>query len=73
MEVRIRVKPGAKKESVSPLPDGRLEVSVKARPVGGRANQRILELVAEHFNVSVSQVHIAKGRTSRTKTVSVAT
>ena len=51
MEARIKVAAGARKEYVEELPDGRYLVSVRAPKKGGRANQRVCELLAEHFNV----------------------
>ena len=72
MEVRIRVKTEAKKEGVVHLRDGRLEVSVREKPEAGRANERVVELVARHFNVAETSVRILRGQTTPTKLLSVA-
>lgn len=43
-------------------------VKVTEIPSGGRANQAITNLLAEHFSVSKSCVHLASGKTSKQKT-----
>ena len=50
----MKVKPFAKKEGVSVNANGTLEVSVSAPPEKGKANERLIELLAEHFGVAKS-------------------
>src|SRR5690349_20302334 len=47
--VAVRVIPRAKRRAVEPQPDGSLLVRVTAPPEDGRANDAVLEAVAEHF------------------------
>jgi len=68
-EVRVKVKTNTKKEKVTELPDGRFEVSVRAKPEGGLANERVRELLAAHFQVPFERIHIVKGGTTPTKSV----
>lgn len=70
-EVRIKVKTNAKSEQVTKRPDGRLEVSVRAKPEGGLANERVRELLALYFQVELEQVRIVRGSTTPTKTVQI--
>lgn len=42
-------------------------VSVKERPVEGRANEAIMKLLAEHLKVSRSQVRLISGAISKRK------
>jgi len=42
-------------------------VSVKERPVEGRANEAIIKLLAEYFKVSRSQIKLVIGGTSKKK------
>jgi uncharacterized protein (TIGR00251 family) len=44
-----------------------LEVSVAQPAQDGKANQRAVELVAEHFGVSKSNVSIKSGKSGRYK------
>ncbi len=71
MEIRVKVIPNRKKELVTILPDGRFEVSVNADRKAGQANERLLELIAEHFGVERKSVVLKSGHTSGTKTVQV--
>ena len=69
--VSIRVVPRSRREAVEPARDGRLVVRTTAAPVDGSANDRVVELLAEHFGVRRRQVEIISGHRSRTKTVRV--
>jgi uncharacterized protein YggU (UPF0235/DUF167 family) len=70
-EVRVKVRTNTKNEQVVELPDGRFEISVRAKPEGGFANERVRELLAAHFQVSLENVHIVRGSTTPSKTVRV--
>ncbi|HXG52076.1 MAG TPA: DUF167 domain-containing protein [candidate division Zixibacteria bacterium] len=73
MSIRIRVivKPAAKKEGVIELAPGEYRVSVNAPPAEGRANQAVLELLADYFSVRKSAVRIVAGRSARKKIVEI--
>ena len=67
----MKVKPFAKKEGVSVNANGTLEVAVSAPPEKGKANERLIELLAEHFGVAKSKIRIVSGHTKRQKVVEV--
>lgn len=71
MKLQIQVKPNSRQESVQQQPDGSYKVSLNAPPTEGRANERLIEVLAEHFKVSKSRVSILKGAGSRKKVVEV--
>jgi len=71
LRLTVKVKPASKKEGVHVASDGTLEVSVSAPPEKGRANERLIELLAGHFGVAKSRVRIVAGRTKRQKVVEV--
>ncbi|HXK38275.1 MAG TPA: DUF167 family protein [Candidatus Paceibacterota bacterium] len=71
MEIRVKITPNVKKESVEVLPDGRYHVAVKADRKDGLANDRMRSLLAVHFNVPISSVNLIAGHTSPTKTVRI--
>lgn len=71
MLIRVKVKTGARKESVIKKSEDRLEVSVRARAERGEANAQVLLLVAEYFGVSASKVRMVRGRTTPNKTLQV--
>jgi len=71
MILRVRVKPGSKKEGVRKISENELEVRVSAPPEKGKANLRLIEILSKHFGVPKSKVRIFKGETSRDKLVEV--
>ena len=66
----IRVQGGAKKNLVKEEKEG-FKVFVAAPPVGGRANQAVIEILAGHFGVKKNQIEIIKGLKSRNKTIRI--
>ncbi|OGL31307.1 hypothetical protein A3F37_03005 [Candidatus Saccharibacteria bacterium RIFCSPHIGHO2_12_FULL_41_12] len=72
MKVTIKVKPSSKKgEFVQPAFDGSLLVHVKEPAIGGKANRAVIKLLAEHYDVTKSQIEIIRGLTSSIKVISI--
>jgi uncharacterized protein (TIGR00251 family) len=63
----VRAQPGAKKNAVLGVRNDRLRVAVQAPPDKGRANDAIVEVLAEFFGVKRSQVELVAGPTNRDK------
>jgi uncharacterized protein (TIGR00251 family) len=57
---------------VTKVADGSLKVYVTAPPEDGRANEAVVETIAEWLGVKRRQVEIIRGATSRNKVVAVA-
>ncbi len=68
----IRVQPGARRSEVVGWDGDTLRVRVAAPPVEGKANEALVELLAEALGVRRRQVEVVKGATSRVKAVRVA-
>ncbi len=43
------------------------KVSVKEAPVAGKANEAIVQVLADYFNVTKSQIRLISGQTSKQK------
>jgi uncharacterized protein YggU (UPF0235/DUF167 family) len=71
MEIRVKITPKVKHESIEILSDGRYHVSVKADRKEGLANARMKLLLAQHFGVDEKSIALIAGHTSPTKTVRV--
>ena len=71
MRIRVRVVPRAKKSGIEPLPDGSLRVRVSAPAEGGRANEAVIDALADHFHVPKRAVTIRQGLTTRSKLVDI--
>ena len=67
--LRVRVKPRASRSRVLGERAGELEVAVAAPPVDGKANEELVRVLAEHFDVPKSSLSIEKGETGRSKIV----
>jgi uncharacterized protein (TIGR00251 family) len=68
---RVRVTPRASANAVGGERDGALLVRVRAPPVEGKANEAVVELLAEALDVPPSAVQVERGAAARTKRVSV--
>lgn len=64
----LRVTPGARAESVE-LGEGVLLVKVRAKPEGGKANDAVLELVADALGLATSRLRLLRGATGRDKLI----
>ena len=51
--------------------DGILKVHLKAVPMKGKANEELIEVLAEHFNVRKGRVNILKGHKSNIKEIEI--
>ena len=67
----VRAQPGAKRNAVAGERAGALKVSVTAPPEGGRANEAVLALLREEYDLQRSQVELLSGHTNRNKVVLV--
>ena len=69
--VSVRVHPGASREGVALLPDGSIDVRLRARAVEGRANAGLIELLAGRLALRRRDVEIVSGVRSRQKVVRI--
>ncbi len=65
--LQVKVKPGARSNSLQQQDDGSWLAQVKAPPVDGKANEALIELVARHFGLPRSRVRIRSGAGARLK------
>ena len=66
---QVRVTPRARQNKVQRQSDGSLKVYVTAPPEDGRANEAVVEAIAEWLGVKRRQIQIVTGTTSRHKVV----
>lgn len=71
MRISVTVKPNAREETIIRQDDGGFVVSVKAPSREGKANGRLLKVLAKHFDVAPSCVRIVLGVSSRKKIVEI--
>ena len=59
------------RDEIFGLQYGRFKVKVAAPPEDGKANERLIEIIARALGVSKSSVKIVKGETSRIKILKI--
>lgn len=68
--IEVKVKPNSKIEEVVEK-EGFYEVKVTTAPIEGKANERMIKLLSEYFNVPKKAIDIIRGETSRNKLISI--
>lgn len=63
----VRVNPGARKNDVAGIHAGAVKISLTAPPVDGRANEALIEFVAERLRIPRARVSLVSGAASRMK------
>jgi len=67
MTIEVKVKPKSSQEGIKNLGNGKFEIRVNEVPEGGKANERVIELLSEYSKVSKSSIKIKYGQTSKTR------
>ena len=65
--IRVKVKACARKEGFKKVSVDHFEVSVKEKAERNMANKRVLEIVAEYFELPINKVRIINGHRSPSK------
>lgn len=65
--LRVKARPGARRNAMTGVHDGCLCVAVSQAPEQGKANAAILNLLAEQLGLSKSQFELLSGQTSSRK------
>lgn len=55
MQKRVKVKPSSKHQSIEEELDGSFTVHLKSPPVDGKANEELVKVLAERFDVPKSE------------------
>jgi uncharacterized protein YggU (UPF0235/DUF167 family) len=67
----VKVIAGARTRSIDQLPDGSFRIKTTTAPEKGRANEDVVDILADHFRVPRSHVEIIAGHTSAKKIVKI--
>ncbi|MDP3953529.1 MAG: DUF167 domain-containing protein [bacterium] len=71
MNLSVEIKPNSHKASLEQLGGGSYKAYLKSPAVEGKANQELIEVLADHFGVAKSMVEIVSGLKSRRKRVNI--
>ncbi len=71
MYIKVRVKPGMRKEEVNKISEDHYDISVKEKAERNMANNRVCEIIADKFRLKKSAVRIINGHHSNSKLLSI--
>ena len=71
MRIFIKAKSGSKNQKVTKLSDSNFEISVRERPISGKANEAILKSLSDYLKVPKSKIRLISGQTSRHKVAEI--
>lgn len=71
MRINVVITPNAKVPAVVRLDENAYKIKVDAPATEGRANRRLVEILAGHFGVPKSHVRVLKGFKNRNKVVEI--
>jgi uncharacterized protein (TIGR00251 family) len=71
MQKKVKVKPNSKQQKILEESDGSLTVYLKSPPVDGKANEELIKLLADKFDLPKSQIRIKSGLSSRQKLIEI--
>jgi len=69
--IAVRIAPRASRDAIGAVISGELIVRVTAPPVGGRANEALIRMLAKRLHVGRRSVKIVSGQHSRRKVVEI--
>jgi uncharacterized protein len=69
--ITVKVRPGAARSTIVAHDAAGLTVHVAAPAVDNRANDKLVDLLAESLGVGKSSVVVLRGQTSRTKVIGI--
>ena len=71
MKISVKVIPNAKRQSIELMADKSLKVHLKVKPVEGKANEALIKILAEYYQVSRFSIEILQGEKGRNKLISI--
>ncbi|WP_184334177.1 DUF167 family protein [Povalibacter uvarum] len=69
--LELQVQPGAARDEIVGAHGDRLKVRITAPPVDGRANQHLIQWLADVFDVPRARITLVRGATGRSKTLCI--
>ena len=67
----VKVHPRARKNAITGTLGDALKLALTAPPIEGKANEAVIDFLADFFDIPRSSITIASGKTSRLKVVHI--
>ena len=71
MRITITVKPRSSKIEVIQISETEYQVKLTASPVVGEANEQLLKVLSDYFEIPKTRISILKGKTGKKKIVEI--
>ncbi|HRH23513.1 MAG TPA: DUF167 domain-containing protein [Candidatus Magasanikbacteria bacterium] len=71
MRITITVKPRSSKIEVIQISETEYQVKLTASPVDGEANEQLLKVLSDYFEIPKTRISILKGKTGKKKIVEI--
>jgi uncharacterized protein len=69
--LKIKVEPRSSRKGISGVVGDAIKIKVNAPPVGGAANEELIEVLSEEFGIKKTSIKIIRGISSRNKVVEI--
>ncbi|MBM4144988.1 MAG: YggU family protein [Nitrospira sp.] len=69
--LKIKVEPRSSRKGISGVVGNAIKIKVNAPPVGGAANEELIEVLSEEFGIKKTSIKILRGISSRNKVVEI--
>lgn len=69
--LKVKVEPKSSRRGISGLIGDSLKVKVHAPPVGGAANEELIEILSKEFGIRKSAIQIVRGNSSKDKIIEI--
>lgn len=71
MRIYAKVIPRSSRNEVIKISEGEYKIKLTAAPIDNKANEMLLNILAEYFDVSRSSLKIIGGKTARVKLIEI--
>lgn len=71
MIIEAKIVPNARKNNLIDLGQNKYKIYITAPAIQGKANQALIEFLANHFQISKNQARILKGMKSKNKIIEI--
>jgi len=70
-QIKLKIIPRSSQNQIIKISDDEYRIKLTATPVDGEANKKLIEFLSKEWKIPKSKIKIAKGLTSRRKTVEI--
>jgi hypothetical protein len=71
VRIEVKVIARAKREEVEKISENNYRIKVSSPPEKGKANERVIELLSEEFDVKKKNIKIISGETNNRKIIEI--